>query len=116
MKNKQFILSALFLMLAIGSISAQTAPDLQLDYPWTKAGLNPSGDLNPFFIPPTTYQKQKNNLQTTGDKGHEKWPMLIYKPDKDQTVEMPIAKMDTSIHYHMRIKDLEVAKKHDKKN
>lgn len=116
MKNKQLIFSALFLILAIGSISAQTAPDLQLGYPWTKPGLNPSEDLNLFFIPPTTYQNQKNNLQATSGKGHVKWPMLIYKPDKDQMVEMPIAKLDTSIHYHLRIKDLEVAEKHDKKN
>lgn len=116
MKNKQLILSALFLILAIGSISAQTAPDLQLDYPWTKPRLNPSEDLNRFFIPPTTYQKPKNNLQATGEKGHERWPILIYKPDLDQMVEMPIAKMDTSVDYHLRIKDLEVAKKHDKKN
>ena len=42
--------------------------------------------------------------------------MLIYKADMDQMVEMPIAKMDTRIHYHLRIKELEVAEKHDKKN
>ena len=114
MKINHLILAVLFMLPGIGQIKAQTAPDLKLAYPWTKPELNPSENLNLFFGPPASLQKpQKEHFGIEG-KAYTKWPMLIFRPDMDQLVEMPIARMDTSIQYHLRIKDLEVAEKGDK--
>ncbi|MEM8890759.1 MAG: hypothetical protein AAGD28_22470 [Bacteroidota bacterium] len=116
MKIKTLILSMLCMFLSISQIKAQKTPDLQLNFPWTKPGLNLQKDSNVFFKPPTSHPIVPNDPFGEAGKTHEKWPMPMAKPNLDQLVDIPIARLDTSIHYHLRIKDLEPLIKKDKQN
>lgn len=109
MKTKYLIIFIPFIFLGNSKLKAQEDLKLQLNYDWTRIPAS-QFDQSTFSlkIQSNVNPLSRNNKTEKPDKSLEKkYHILITKPNVEHLVAMPYARIDSSLRYHLRIKDLE---------
>ena len=109
MKIKYLIIVIPLIFFGNSKLKAQENLKLKLNYDWTNPSNSPFEQSSLGLKEQTNAKplKRQNKVEESYKSPEKKYHILISMPNIVHLVTMPSARIDSSIRYHLRIKDLE---------